>query len=188
MSMMLLVAATISCGDEVTPVANKEPADPVLVFSSSAFADGDTIPDKHTCEGIDWSPALAWSGAPVGTESWAIVFDDPDTKADLDYNWNHWLVCNLPATVNSLAENQTALDMETIGGLVLENSFGYQNYGGPCPPEGHGFHKYEITVYALKTDKLGLDENTNPAIVGDYLWNNTLAKASIVSYYKRGKK
>lgn len=148
LSMMLLVAATISCGDKVTPVANKEPADPVLVFSSSAFADGDTIPDKHTCAGIDWSPALAWSGAPVGTESWAIVFDDPDTKADLDYNWNHWLVCNLPATVNSLAENQTALDMENIGGLVLENSFGYQNYGGPCPPE-NSEHTYEFTLYAL---------------------------------------
>jgi len=40
-------------------------------------------------------------------------------------------------------------------------------------------------VHALKTDMLGLDENVNPAVVGFCLWNNTLAKASIVSYYKR---
>ena len=49
-------------------------------------------------------------------------------------------------------------------------------------------NQYIITVYALKTDKLGLNEATNPAVVGYYLWNNTLAKASIISYYKREKK
>jgi Raf kinase inhibitor-like YbhB/YbcL family protein len=146
--MLLLIVAIVSCGDEATPSTNGEPADPVLVFSSSAFADGDTIPDKHTCEGIDWSPALTWSGAPVGTESWAIIFDDPDTEPTLDYNWNHWLVCNLPATITSLAENQTALDMQTIGGLVLENSYGWQSYGGPCPPVKTE-HTYEFTLYAL---------------------------------------
>ena len=67
-------------------------------------------------------------------------------------------------------------------------NYGVGGYGGPCPPEGHGLHQYIITVHALKTDKLGLDAQTNPAIVGYYLWNNTLAKASIVAYYQRDKK
>jgi hypothetical protein len=64
-------------------------------------------------------------------------------------------------------------------------SYGAPGYGGPCPPEGHGIHQYVITVHALKTDKLGLDANTNPAIVGFYLWQNTIEKASVVMYYSR---
>jgi phosphatidylethanolamine-binding protein (PEBP) family uncharacterized protein len=66
-------------------------------------------------------------------------------------------------------------------------NYGAPGYGGPCPPEGHGIHQYVITVHALKVDKLGLEEGTNPAIVGYYLWNNTIAKASIVTYYERTK-
>ena len=146
--MLLLIVAIVSCGEDATPSTNKVAADPVLAFSSSAFADGDTIPDKHTCEGINWSPALSWSGAPVGTESWAIIIDDPDTEPTLGYNWNHWLVCNVPASVTSLAENQTSLDMQTIGALVLENSFSYQYYVGPCPAV-NSEHTYEFTLYAL---------------------------------------
>ena len=146
--MLLLIVAIVSCGEDATPSTNKVAADPVLAFSSSAFADGDTIPDKHTCEGINWSPALSWSGAPVGTESWAIIIDDPDTELTLGYNWNHWLVCNVPASVTSLAENQTSLDMQTIGALVLENSFSYTYYVGPCPP-ANSEHTYEFTLYAL---------------------------------------
>jgi hypothetical protein len=65
------------------------------------------------------------------------------------------------------------------------NNYGTKGYGGPCPPEGHGPHQYIITVHALKTDSLGLDEDTNPGIVGYNLWANTIAKASIVMYYER---
>jgi Raf kinase inhibitor-like YbhB/YbcL family protein len=63
--------------------------------------------------------------------------------------------------------------------------FGKPGYGGPCPPEGHGYHKYTVTVYALKTEKLGLDKNANPALVGYYLSGNVIEKSSIVFYYKR---
>jgi Raf kinase inhibitor-like YbhB/YbcL family protein len=63
--------------------------------------------------------------------------------------------------------------------------FGQPGYGGPCPPEGHGFHTYIITLYALKVDKLGLDKNATPAFVGFNLHFNTIAKTSLVMYYKR---
>ena len=66
-------------------------------------------------------------------------------------------------------------------------NYGVPGYGGPCPPENHGIHQYLITVHALKVDKLGLDANTNPAIVGYYIWNNTIAKTSIVTYYEKKK-
>lgn len=63
--------------------------------------------------------------------------------------------------------------------------FGKPGYGGPCPPEGHGFHQYIITIYALKKEKLGLDQQAGPATVGYVLNANTIEKASIVAYYKR---
>ncbi|MEM9822649.1 MAG: YbhB/YbcL family Raf kinase inhibitor-like protein, partial [Bacteroidota bacterium] len=101
----------------------------------------------------------------------------------------HWLVFDLPANINELKTN--AGDLKSLlmpkGAIQSVTNYGVPGYGGPCPPEGHGIHKYVITVHALKVEQLGLDQNTNPAIVGYYIWNNTLAKASIVSYYERKK-
>jgi Raf kinase inhibitor-like YbhB/YbcL family protein len=113
---------------------------------------------------------------------------DPD--APTGSGWWHWVVFDIPTNINELVTNagNIALNLAPTEAIQSLTNYGAKGFGGPCPPAGHGFHKYEITVYALKTDKLGLDENTNPAIVGYYLWNNELAKASIVSYYKRDKK
>ena len=71
------------------------------------------------------------------------------------------------------------------GSIQSLNDFGINGYSGPCPPEGHGIHQYTITVYALKTDKLGIDGNSTPGFVGFNLWMNTIEKASIVMYYQR---
>jgi phosphatidylethanolamine-binding protein (PEBP) family uncharacterized protein len=76
----------------------------------------------------------------------------------------------------------------SLGAIESLTDYGTVGYGGPCPPAGHGLHQYISTLHALKTDKLGLNKDTHPAVVGYYLWNNTLAKASIVTYYQRVKK
>jgi len=140
------------------------------------------------CDGKNQSPQLSWANAPEGTKSFAITMYDPD--APTGSGWWHWLVFDIPVDVNELVANagNPASGLTPKGVIQSITDYGAKGYGGPCPPEGHGWHKYEITVYALSTDKLGLDENTNAAIVGYYLGNNTLAKASIVSYYKREKK
>jgi len=139
------------------------------------------------CTGNNQSPQLSWENAPEGTKSFAITMYDPD--APTGSGWWHWLVFDIPENVKEIASNagNTALDLMPAGVIQSITDYGTNGYGGPCPPEGHGLHQYIITVHALKTDKLGLDENTNPAVVGYYLWNNTLAKASIVTYYKRNK-
>jgi Raf kinase inhibitor-like YbhB/YbcL family protein len=99
-------------------------------------------------------------------------------------------VFDIPNDTNELVAGagNTALNLTPEGVIQSITNYGANGYGGPCPPEGHGLHQYIITVYALKTENLGLNESTNPAVVGYYLWNNTLAKASIVTYYKRMKK
>ncbi|MFT5819897.1 MAG: Raf kinase inhibitor-like YbhB/YbcL family protein [Crocinitomix sp.] len=139
------------------------------------------------CKGKNESPQLSWINAPKETKSFAITMYDPD--APTGSGWWHWLVFDIPANVGELVANagNIELNLAPSGAIQSITDYGIKGYGGPCPPEGHGLHQYIITVFALKTDTLGLDENTNPAVVGFYLWNNTIAKASIVAYYGREK-
>ena len=136
------------------------------------------------CSGENQSPELLWKNAPEGTKSFAITMYDPDAPTGSGF-W-HWVVFDIPANVNELVTNAgTKSNLIPKGAIQSITDYGIKGFGGPCPPVGHGFHEYIITVYALKTDKLGTNENTNPAVVGFNLWNQTIAKASIVAYYKR---
>ena len=137
------------------------------------------------CIGKNESPQLSWKNAPEGTRSFAITMYDPD--APTGSGWWHWVVFDIPTSTTELVANagDIKLDLTPDGTIQSITNYGSQGYGGPCPPQGHGLHQYIITVYALKTDTLGLNKNTNPAIVGYYLWNNTLAKASLITYYKK---
>ena len=146
------------------------------------------------CSGKNQSPQLSWANAPEGTKSFAVTMYDPDAPTGSGF-W-HWVVQNIPANVTELVTNagNPALNLAPKGAIQSLTDYGASGYGGPCPPEGHGLHQYIITVHALKADKLGLEQmgmdpaKTNPAIVGYFLWMNTLAKASIVTYYQREKK
>lgn len=137
------------------------------------------------CSGENISPQLLWENAPEGTKSFAITVYDPDAPTGSGF-W-HWVVFDIPANVKELKSGAGDLTkgLAPKGTIQSITSYGAKGFGGACPPVGHGIHQYIFTIHALKTDKLGLDENTNPEIVGFYLWQNTLAKASIVSYYKR---
>lgn len=139
------------------------------------------------CTGKNQSPQLSWSNAPEGTKSFAITMYDPD--APTGSGWWHWVVFDIPADINQLHTNAGDLKSSLMPEKAIQSmtNYGQAGYGGPCPPEGHGIHTYIITVHALKVDSLGLQQETNPAIVGYYIWNNTIAKASLVSYYKREK-
>jgi Raf kinase inhibitor-like YbhB/YbcL family protein len=137
------------------------------------------------CSGDNSSPQLSWANAPEGTKSFAVTMYDSDAPTGSGF-W-HWVVFDIPANVNELVQNSgnVALNLAPKGTIQSTTDYGIKGFGGPCPPTGHGCHEYIITVFALKTDKLGLNDNINPAIVGFNLWNQTLAKASIVMYYKR---
>lgn len=140
------------------------------------------------CTGKNQSPQLSWTHAPEGTKSFAVTMYDPD--APTGSGWWHWIVFDIPSNVNELVTNagNITLNLAPKGAVQSITNYGVAGYGGPCPPENHGLHQYVITVYALKTDKIGLDASANPAVVGYHLWMNTLAKASIVTYYQREKK
>jgi Raf kinase inhibitor-like YbhB/YbcL family protein len=137
------------------------------------------------CTGENISPELYWENVPSGTKSFAVTMYDPDAPTGSGF-W-HWLIFDIPANVTELKSDAGDLskNLAPAGSIQSKTDFGQPGYGGPCPPEGHGFHTYFITVYALKADKLGLDQNASGAYVGFNLYSNTIAKASLVMYYKR---
>ena len=115
-----------------------------MQVTSTAFRNRGAIPRKHTGEAEDVSPALSWSGAPDGAESFAVICHDPDAPLvePGTYGFVHWVLYNLPAST-------TALDEGTTEGTAGKNNFGKTGYGGPMPPEGHGVHHYFFWVLAL---------------------------------------
>ena len=143
------------------------------------------VANSFGCSGENVSPQLIWTNAPEGTKSFAVTMYDPDAPSGS--GWWHWLVFDILANVSELKAGAGDVEKNIApkGCIQSITDMGQPGYGGPCPPEGHGYHKYEITVFALKTDKLGLDKNANPALVGFYLNMNLIAKATLVFYYKR---
>ena len=137
------------------------------------------------CMGLNISPDLYWENPPKETKSFAITMYDPD--APTGSGWWHWLVFDIPNSTSSLVENAGNLDENLLPKGVIQSltDFGKVGYGGPWPPQGHGFHTYIITIHALKVDKLNLEANTNPALVGYMINANTIEKSSIIFYHKR---
>jgi len=118
-----------------------------MQLTSPAFDAGGAIPSKHTGEGVDVSPAFAWSGAPDDAASFALICHDPDAPLVTPghYGYVHWVLYNIPGSVDALPEG---VDAYTSG----KNDFGNAGYGGPMPPEGHGRHHYFFWLLALDTD------------------------------------
>ena len=171
----------------------------LLVITSFAYAAGFTLssPDiagqlsnrqvfnGFGCSGLNISPILNWKNAPEGTKSFAVTMYDPD--APTGSGWWHWVIFDIPATIHSLKGNagNVKAAIAPKGSIQSTTSYGQTGFGGACPPPGDRPHEYIITVYALKIDKLGLKADATPALVGFYLGQNMLAKASIVAYYAR---
>lgn len=137
------------------------------------------------CSGENISPELRWENAPEGTKSFAVTVYDPD--APTGSGWWHWIIFDIPANIHLLKSNAGNIKAPIAPKESIQSitSFGQSGFGGACPPQGGGPHQYIFTVYALKIDKLGLKADATPALVGFYLGQNMLAKASIVVYYSR---
>ena len=115
-----------------------------LTITSPAFSPNGKIPSKCTCDGDDLSPPLAWTGAPAGTKTFALICDDPDAPAG---TWVHWVLWNIPADTIALPEGVRPVDRLPDGTRQGETSFHRIGYGGPCPPSGT--HHYYFKLYAL---------------------------------------
>lgn len=137
------------------------------------------------CTGGNISPQLSWVNPPPGTKSFAVTMYDPD--APTGSGWWHWLIFDIPADTKELKSNAGNVDLGLApkGSIQSITDFGKMGYGGPCPPEGDGFHTYILTIYALSVDQLGLDAKSNPATVGFTLNAKCIQKSSLIFYHKR---
>lgn len=142
------IANVVDVGSVAALLAQASPAAGNFALTSTAFTEGQTIPVNHACadmQGKDMSPPLAWSGAPAGTQSFALLADDPDAPGG---TWTHWIIYNIPAATTSLTEGYPLGASQSGGVMQGLSDWGVAGYGGMCPPSGT--HRYYFKLYALK--------------------------------------
>ena len=158
-----------------TPKADKTE----ITLTSGAFKEGQSIPAPYTCDGVNISPPLEWSGVPKTAKTVAIVVDDPDAPSG---TWVHWVLYNLPAGNIGLVENVPATESLKAGGFQGKNDFGKIGYGGPCPPSGT--HRYFFRVYALDSE-LPLKAGASKAELMKAMEGHIVLQGQLMGTYRR---
>lgn len=151
----------------------------VIKVKSAVFDEGEPIPTRYTCSGVDVSPPLNWGPLPENTVSIAIICEDPDAPGGL---WTHWVIFNLPADVENLTEHVMGRENLDNGAIQGLNDFGRVGYGGPCPPSGT--HRYFYKVYALDV-KLDLPARSTRKELLEAMDGHILDQGQIMGYYTR---
>jgi Raf kinase inhibitor-like YbhB/YbcL family protein len=156
-----------------------------MALSSSSFAAGEAVPRRHTCEGEDLSPALAWSGVPPAARALALIVDDPDAPdpAAPRTTWVHWVLYNLPASVAGLPEGVGAAALPA-GTRVGTNDWHRAAYSGPCPPIGR--HRYFFKLYALDVELPELGASTKGALE-KAMRGHVLAEAQLMGTFEKNR-
>ena len=163
----LLVSGCVSEIEEVEQMGE-------LSLTSTAFQDNGDIPAKYTCQGDDINPPLEIAGLPDGVKSIVLIMDDPDAPAG---TWDHWVVWSIAPETTGIHE-----DSAPSGAVQGKNSWGRNDYGGPCPPSGK--HRYFFKLYALDT-ALDLPESSGKADVRSAMEGHVLAQTQLVGLYQK---
>jgi len=151
-----------------------------FVITSPAFKSGEIIPKRYTCDGIDVSPPLSWSGFPAGTKSFVLIVEDPDAPGGI---FTHWIVYNISSKITSLPEKVKRV--ERLGNGILQglNSFGKIGYNGPCPPHGSK-HRYYFRIYALDC-YIDLPPGATREEILKAIEGHVIGEAELLGYYER---
>jgi Raf kinase inhibitor-like YbhB/YbcL family protein len=150
-----------------------------IKMTSVAFKEGQSIPAPYTCDGVNISPPLEWSGVPKTSMTVAIIVDDPDAPAG---TWVHWVLYNLPADNIGVVENVPVSESLKAGGSQGKNDFGKFGYGGPCPPSGT--HRYFFKIYALDGE-LPLKPGATKAEVMKAMEGHIVLQGQLIGTYRR---
>ena len=180
----LLMLVFLSCS-RYQPIAQPPPTGtpkvekPEIKLTSAAFNEGQPIPRTYTCDGVNVSPPLEWSGVPKTAKTLAVICDDPDASPD---TWVHWVLYNLPANNIGLVESMPATEKLLAGGFQGTNDFKKIGYGGPCPPSGT--HRYYFKIYALDGE-LPLEAGATKAELLKAMEGHILLQGQLMGTYRR---
>lgn len=162
-----------------------------MILTSSAVNDGREIEKKYTVEGEDVSPDLAWADVPSGTQSLALICEDPDApspRKPAANPWVHWIIFNIPADVSELSSGvERELQIETIPGArhgLNSWSSDRVGYRGPAPPPGSGKHRYFFRLFALDS-VLDLEAGATKQQLLDQMTGHVLAESQLVATFER---
>jgi Raf kinase inhibitor-like YbhB/YbcL family protein len=145
----------------------------ILTLTSPAFSEGNPIPSEYTCDADDIAPILHIKGAPEGTQSFALIMDDPD--APRPGGFLHWVLFNIPGDASQIGPTGSI-------GVNGQNGWGREGYGGPCPPSGE--HRYYFRLYALDM-MLGLSAGATKDEVEQAMQGHILGEAQLMGRYQR---
>ena len=151
-----------------------------FALKSMGFASGGEIPSRYTCGGADLSPGLSWVGVPEGTQSLALIADDPDAPVG---TWTHWILWNVPAKATVLPEGVPQVEILDNGARQGRNDFKRIGYGGPCPPPGRP-HRYFFRLYALDT-RLDLKAGASKNELESAMKGHVLKQTELMGTYRR---
>ncbi len=179
---LFLVAFFVSC--------SMNSANAKFKISSTEIAPNSAIKSKHVfngfgCTGENIFPKITWENVPANAKSLALTVYDPD--APTGSGWWHYVAINIPANYTTIAPEIAAQNKFNVNDGIrqIRNDFGTFSFGGPCPPVGHTAHRYIFTIYALKTDKIDIAENSTAALAGYMINQNVISKTSFTAFYKR---
>lgn len=180
-AILALAFLTAACAsNDKRSAAREEKIAMTIQLTSSAFAEGQPIPAKYTCDGADISPPLKWTNVPHGGKSFALICDDPDAPAG---TWVHWVLYDLPPAVTELPEGVPTTEAIPNGAKQGVNDFKRIGYGGPCPPRG-GPHRYFFKLYALDAG-LQLKARATKKELARAMEGHILAEGQLMGTYKR---
>lgn len=149
-------------------------------IESPDFSDNGPIPERYTCEGENLSPFLRWDGAPPGTRSYVLTVEDPDAPMG---TFMHWVLFDLPSALRQIERG--ASRGRVNGAKQGMTDFGQASYGGPCPPKGHGRHRYQFVLRALDVESLGLAEGARRNEIESAVKGHVLAETRVTGIYQR---
>ena len=186
MTLLLLMLFVAGCStrpklsaQNSASTSTPQTTDGSIKLTSAAFKEGESIPRQYTCDGVNVSPPLEWSGVPKSAKTLAIIADDPDAPSG---TWVHWVIYNLPAENIGMVENLPATENLKAGGFQGKNDFGKIGYGGPCPPSGT--HRYFFKIYALDNE-LPLKAGATKAEVEKAMEGHLVAQGQLMGTYRK---
>jgi Raf kinase inhibitor-like YbhB/YbcL family protein len=166
--------ALAACGGGDRPSESLPKAPASITLTSPAFKNGHTIPARYTCSGKDASPPLRFWDVPAAAQELELLVEDPDAG-----RFVHWSLLRIPATIHFIAEGEPP-----AGTVQTENGFGDRRWGGPCPPEGKGPHRYVFALYAADAP-LGLDSGASPDEIRSAIAKHALASGRLTGRFSR---